>query len=115
MNIFKGYYDNPRDYDIRKVVVIAVDEADARRIIGSKLGLRKNAAGLDVHQVEYHEAKHVTKKKTELIHSTNYRPGLGRWNDSHYGEVKRSYCSHCNAEVRTPGDFCVECGAYFID
>lgn len=114
MKIFKGYYDNPRDYDIRKVVVIAVDEADARRIIASKLGLRKNAAGLDVYEIEYHEAKRVTKTQTELVHSTDYRPGLGRWDDSHYGNVTRHYCSHCNKEIKVASDFCVECGAYII-
>lgn len=115
MKIFKGYYDNPRDYDIRKVVVIAVDLEDAKRIIGSRLGLRKNAAGLSVYEVEYKEAKRVSKTKVELIRSTNYRPGLGHWDDSHYGDVKRSYCSQCNAEIRTTGDFCVECGSYFIN
>lgn len=115
MHIYRGYYDNPKDYDIRKVVVIAFTEDDARRVIASKLGLRRNAAGLSVEKIPYNEAKRVTKTQTELIHSVDYRNGLGHWDSSHYGKVSRTYCSHCNKEIKSASDFCVECGAYFIN
>lgn len=113
--IFHGHYDNPKDYDVRKVVVIACNAEDARRIIASKLGLRRNASGLSVNRIPYKEAKRVYKSQEELIPETSYRPGLGSWDSSHYGTVTRCHCSHCNKEIKVTSDFCVECGSYFIN
>lgn len=115
MKIFKGFYDNPKEYDIRRTIVIAPTKEDARRIICSRFGLRKNAAGLDIDEIPYTEAQRVSSTKTELIPSTAYRPGLGHWDDSHYGSVTRHYCSKCKKEIHDHGDFCLYCGAFFTN
>jgi hypothetical protein len=101
-----------RDYLQKRTVVLAMDEADARSIVCKQWEIRKNAKGLTIEAVPYVKAKRVSKTQTELIHSTDYRPGLGTWDSSHYGNVTRCFCSACKSEVSTKDTFCMNCAAY---
>ena len=100
-----------QNYLKQRTVVIAMDENEARTIVCKQWEICRNAKGLTIEEVPYVNAKRVYKTKTELIRSTDYRPGLGTWDDSHYGDVTRCYCSACNSEVSKEA-FCNSCAAY---
>lgn len=93
-------------------IILAHDEDEARATICARWGVRKNKKGLKIEEVPFTRAKVVYKTQTELIHSTDYRVGLGHFDDSHYGKVRRCYCGKCNKEIVTLADFCKNCGAY---
>ena len=93
-------------------IILAHDEVEARAMICQQWQIRKNKKGLKIEEIPFVRAKYVTKTQTELIHSTDYRPGLGHWDDSHYGKVTRHYCGNCKEEIKTLSDFCKNCGAY---
>lgn len=113
--IFKvSLYENGwmTSYLRQRTVVLAMDENEARTMVCKQWGIRRNAKGLTIEEVPYIKAKRTKTTKTELIRSTDYRPGLGTWDDSHYGDVTRCYCSACKSEVSTTDTFCMSCAAY---
>jgi predicted nucleic acid binding AN1-type Zn finger protein len=82
-------------------------------LICARWQIRKNKKGLEIEEIPFIRAKREAKTKTEIIPSTDYRPGLGTYDDSYYGKVTRYYCSKCGKEVTTLANFCKECGSYF--
>ena len=97
----------------KRDIVLAHDEDEARATICYRWQIRKNKKGLTIEEIPFVQAKRIAKTQEELIPSTDYRPGLGTWDSSHYGKVTRYYCSHCNKEVKTFRTFCEHCGSYF--
>lgn len=93
-------------------IVLAHSEEEARLTICARWQIRKNKKGLEITEIPFVVAKRIAKTQTELIPSTDYRPGLGTWDTSHYGKVTRYYCSHCNKEIETLSTFCKSCGSY---
>lgn len=93
-------------------VVLANSEEEARLTICARWQIRKNKKGLKIEEVPFVTAKLIAKTQTELVPSTDYRPGLGHWDDSHYDSVTRYYCGKCNKELVTMSDFCKNCGSH---
>jgi hypothetical protein len=93
-------------------IILARSEEEARMTICARWQVRKNKKGLKIEEIPFVKAKRVAKTQEELIRSTDYRPGLGHWDDSHYGKVTRYYCSKCGKEIVTLADFCKHCGSY---
>lgn len=101
-------------YDDNVYHVIAPNEDKARIICRERYGIRKNAAGFYVEEVPYVEATCFSKKQNELVHSTDYRPGLGHWDSSHYSDVLHYYCGKCGKDLRgNRPEFCPCCSSYF--
>ena len=74
-------------------IILAHDESEARATICARWGVRKNKKGLKIEEIPFTRAKVVYKTQTELIHSTDYRVGLGHFDDSHYGKVRLLLCA----------------------
>jgi type II restriction/modification system DNA methylase subunit YeeA len=99
-------------YLIQREIILAVDEIQARKQICEQWGIRKNKKGLEIEEITFERVNKITRTKTELIKSTDYRCGLGVFDDSHYGEVTRYYCEKCENEVDIHDAFCKNCGGY---
>ena len=96
----------------KRDVVLAHNEEEARATICYRWQIRKNKKGLKIEEIPFVKAKRISKTQEKLIHSADYRPGLGTWDSSHYGKVTRYYCSECKEEIKTFANFCKHCGAY---
>lgn len=101
-------------YSEDRVHILAEDEESARQIYCLQNGFRKNKKGMKIREIPLEHSEVFSETRTELIHSTDYRPGLGTFDDSHYGKVTRHYCSKCKKEVFASNTFCSCCGANLI-
>lgn len=97
---------------VKREIILARSEEEARATVCRQWQIRKNKKGLEIEEIPFVVAKKIAKNKTELIHSTDYRPGLGHWDTSHYGDVTRHFCEKCEKEINLYDDFCKSCGAY---
>ncbi len=100
VKLFKCAF-NDLNQVFHKEYIFATDESMARTIIRDKYGLRKNSRGLMVIELAIVYAERVYKPKRILV---NAREEI----------IDCSYCSNCGKQVMPSGDFCDNCGAYFM-
>lgn len=101
-------------YSEDRTHILAENAESARAIYCQQNGFRKNKKGMKIREIPFEHSEVFSETRTELIRSTDYRPGLGTFDDSHYGDVTRHYCSKCKKEVSAHDTFCNRCGANLI-